>query len=140
MSERSTSSRRDLASEIRTWLSVNGSGTPEVIARAVKARTGAVREVLQGPGFSARSLGRKGRYERLVYRIAPDAADGTGRRGRHLSQTAQLLSILSDGEGHERRELIGAGVKQPGKRTAQLRSNGHTIVCERKYVYRLVAA
>jgi hypothetical protein len=134
---------RDLVSEVRVWLAAQGPGTIEQVARGIHARTQDVRAAVRAArDVLPASTRTESRRTAVVYRLASSVLDGQGRAVRP-SQTARALSILSDGEWHDRAEFRAAGVECLNSRIADLRSpgrGGHRITCERvggTYRYRL---
>lgn len=123
------------------WLAANVQGTLEQIARGVTARKQDVREALVAAGdVVAVCALTENRRSAVVYSLASGRADGLGRAGKPALQRERALSILSDGEWHNRAEFVAAGVTCVNSRVADLRARGHRVECKRvggSYAYRL---
>lgn len=138
---------RDLAAEIVAHLIQVREDTAMGAARAVKARTADVLQLVRTDSrFSGPHRGGDGR---LYYRLASDApivSAGRGTRSRRRSQLDRVLEILADGKWHTTAEILRLVPCVLHSRIAEARARGLNVECDHtagvgaeSYRYRLVA-
>lgn len=131
---------RDLAAEIRTFLSSSGPSTATEIGLGVRARRQAVQAVLAQDGFERveRPDGANPRGE--FFNLSRPGLRSESSTNARASQSARVLALLSDGKPHSHHEIYAIGCVAHS-RIDELRKRGHRISPARRvgdlYVYQL---
>ncbi len=139
---------KTLLERVIDFVVANPAQTLPEIARGVRARDGAIRDILSSERFSASVRDENEHRSPQVYRLAPGGADGLGLRQRR-TQCDLIAAVLADREWHTTAEIHHrCGFSRLNSRVADLRKRrGMVIDCRHvdgehsgpnAYEYRLI--